>query len=248
MKNKIVHVLVLAALLCGGCAVMEDSQKKASYHFQMGVSYLMEKNYTKALVELTEAEKINPGDPDLQNRLGQAYFFKGKYEIAEQKYLKALALRPDFSDARNNLGVNYLEMQRWDDAIKQLKLVVDDIFFQNHDDASMNLALAYHGKGDNETALTMLRPVVARNPKNPVAHMNLGRIYNAEERVGMAIEEFSKAVELDRDFAKAYYFLGLSYLKTKNISMALKTFQEVVRTAPDTEIGQLSREYIDALK
>jgi len=248
MKNKIVQAGVLAALLCCGCAVMEESQKKASYHYQMGVSNLLEKNYTKALVELTEAEKLNPDDPDLQNQLGQAYFFKEKFEIAEKKYLRALELRPQFSEARNNLGVNYLEMQRWDDAIQQLKLAADDIFYQNHDDASMNLALAYHGKGDNGTALAILRPIVARNPKNPIAHVNLGRVYNAEGRVSLAIAEFTKAVEINRDFARAYYYLGLAHLKAKDMPLAQKAFEEVVRIAPDTEIGQLSREYIDVLK
>ncbi|MEA5113586.1 MAG: tetratricopeptide repeat protein [Geobacteraceae bacterium] len=248
MKNNIVSALVLAFLLCGGCAAMEESHNKATYHYQMGQSYLAERNYTKALVELTEAEKLMPDDPDLLNRLGLAYYFKGKYELAEQKYLKALELRPVFSDARNNLGVNYLEMRRWDDAIKQFNTVTDDLFFQNHDDACMNLALAYHGKGDNATALTMLRPVVARNPKNAAAHLNLGRIYNADERVDLAIAEFKKAVELNRDYATAHYYLGLAYLKQKNISLALKAFNEVVRIVPDAEIGQLSKEYVDMLK
>ncbi len=248
MKNNIVSAVVLALLLCGGCAVMEESQKKATYHYQMGQSYLAERNYTKALVELTEAEKLMPDDPDLLNRLGLAYYFKGKYEIAEKKYLKALELRPVFSDARNNLGVNYLEMQRWDDAIKQFKMVTDDLFFQNHDDASMNLALAYHGKGDNTTALAVLRPVVARNPQNAAAHLNLGRVYNADERVELAIGEFKKAVEINHDYATAHYYLGLAYLKEKNMSLALKAFKEVVRIAPDAEIGQLSKEYVDMLK
>ncbi len=248
MKNKIVQALVLAAFLCGGCAVMEESQKKATYHHQMGQSYLAERNYTKALVELTEAEKITPDDPDLLNRLGLAYFFKGKFEIAEKKYLKALELRPVFSDARNNLGVDYMEMKRWDDAIRQFKMVTDDLFFQNHDEACMNLALAYHGKGENATALSLLRPVVARNPKNAAAHLNLGRIYNADERTELAVAEFRKAVELNRDYATAHYHLGLAYLKEKNITLALKAFQEVVRIAPDAEIGQMSKEYVDMLK
>ncbi len=248
MKMQFVLALVLAVFLCGGCAVMDESQKKASYHYQMGQSYLAERNYTKALVELTEAEKLMPDDPDLLNRLGLAYYFKGKYEMAEQKYLKALQLRPAFSDARNNLGVDYLEMRRWDDAIRQLKTVTDDIFFQSHDDACMNLALAYHGKGDNATALSLLRPVVARNPKNAAAHLNLGRVYNADERVELAVAEFKKAVEINRDYAMAHYYLGLAYLKEKNISLALKSFREVMRIVPDSEIGQMSREYVDMLK
>ena len=70
---------------------------------------------------MTEAEKLTPDDPDLLNKLALAYFYKQRYELAEQRYLKALKLRPGSSEYRNNLGVNYLQMNRWDNAIQQFK-------------------------------------------------------------------------------------------------------------------------------
>jgi Tfp pilus assembly protein PilF len=149
-------LVFVTVAVCFGCAAMEASEKKASYHYQMGLSFLAEGNYTRALIDLTEAEKITPNDPLLMNYLGQAYFFKKRYDLAETKYLKAIAIKPTFSEARNNLGVNYLEMQRWDDAIIQLTMVKDDIFYQSHDAACMNLALAYYGKGDYQSALSFL--------------------------------------------------------------------------------------------
>ena len=92
-----------------GCATGEAGKKQASYHYQMGLSYLGENNATGALVELTEAEKTDPDNPELLNYLGLAYYRKNKFELAEQKYLKALALKPNFPEARNNLGVDYLD-------------------------------------------------------------------------------------------------------------------------------------------
>jgi len=248
VKKACMTLALLVAFLVTGCAAMEASKKKASYHYQMGQSFLAEGNYTRALIDFTEAEKITPDDPQLLNYLGQVYYLKKRYDLAEPKYLKAIAIRPDFSEARNNLGVNYLEMQRWDDAIHQLKIVTDDIFYQNHDNASMNLALAYLGKGDYATALAILRPVVTRNPRNPVARMYMGRVYFADDRVDLAIEEFRKSIELNRNYAKAHYNLALAYLKTRDIAAAKSEFGEVVRIDPDGEFGQLSREYLDILK
>lgn len=248
MKNLLLTLVVLVSLLGPGCAAMEASRKKASYHYQMGLSFLAEGNYTRALIDLTEAEKITPDDPQLLNYLGQVYYLKKRYDLAESKFLRAISLRPKFSEARNNLGVNYMEMQRWDDAIKQLTIVVDDLFYQNHDDACMNLALAYFGKADYARALSILRPVISRNPRNPVARMNMGRIYMADEKVTLAIEEFRKAIELNKDYARARYNLALAYLKIQDVSAAKKEFQEVIRIDTDGELGQLSREYLDMFK
>ncbi|NMC74000.1 MAG: tetratricopeptide repeat protein [Geobacteraceae bacterium] len=248
MRSIFLIMTFLTVAVCTGCSVLEASQKKASYHYQMGLSFLAEGNYTRALIDFTEAEKITPDDPLLLNYLGQVYFLKKRYDLAETRYLRAIAIRPAFSDARNNLGVNYLEMKRWDDAINQLTIVKDDIFYQNHDAACMNLALAYFGKGDYATALTLLRPVVSSNPRNPVARMNLGRVYFADEKIGLAIAEFKKSIELNRDYARAHYNLALAYLKIQETASAKAEFNEVIRIDADGELGQLSREYLEMLK
>lgn len=249
---KLRHVplwaLLSLSLLNAGCAMGEAARKKASYHYQMGLSYLGESNVTGALVELTEAEKLNPDDPELQNYLGLAYYRKNKFEIAERKYLRAIALKPGYSEARNNLGVDYLELKRWDDAIYHLKMVTDDIFYQNQESANINLGLAYFGKGDYPKALSVLRSLVGNNPRNPRARVSLGKVYLSLDKAELAIMEFKRAVELHRDYANAHYNLGLATLKAKDNKAAVAAFREVVRIAPDSEIGQLSREYIDLLK
>ncbi|MRR36831.1 tetratricopeptide repeat protein, partial [bacterium] len=196
---KRLFVLIgMAFFSLAACAVTDASRKQASYHFQMGLSYLGESDATRALIELAEAEKLTPNDPALLNSLGLAYFYKKRYDLAEFKYRRAIELKPDYSEARNNLGVNYLEMQRWDDAVAQFTLVLADLFFINHEDARINLGLAYLGQGDYPKALDILRQSVATFPQNIVARVGLGRVYFAMGRNDLAIQEFSKAIELNR--------------------------------------------------
>ncbi|HEX9023106.1 MAG TPA: tetratricopeptide repeat protein [Geobacteraceae bacterium] len=241
-------IVPAGALLCSACAFNESARKQGSYHYQMGVAYFNEKNMAAALTELTEAEKYDDENPELYNYLGMAYFVKKKFDIAEQKYLRALALKQNFSEVRNNLGVDYLEMRRWDEAIFQFKLVTEDIFYPNQAAANINLGLAYFGKGDYLKALSNFHSVVANYPRDPRGRLNLGRVYFALDKLDLAIEEYRKAIELNRDYANAYYNLGMVYLKTKDNHAAMTAFQEVLRIAPDSEIGQLSREYLDTLK
>ncbi len=236
------------SLFISACAMGEASQKKASSHFQLGLAYLGENNISGALVELTEAEKLNPDDPELQFNLGKAYFLKNRYDIAEQKFLRAVALKPEFSEARYNLGLVYIEMKRWDEAVYQFKMVTEDIFYQNQEFASINLGIAYLNKGEYPKALSTLRAVVNSYPRSPIAKVYLGQVYLKLDKVEVAILEFKRAVELNKNYANAHYNLGLAYLKAKDNPDALAAFREVVRIAPETEIGRHSREYLDLLK
>lgn len=236
------------SFLLQGCALTGEQQKKFTYHLQMGMSKLGEKNPTGALVELTEAERISPDDPDLLFYLARAYFEKRKFLLAEDRYLKLLKEKPDYSAARNDLGVTYLEMQRWDDAIAQFKLVLDDIFYQGHNEARLNLGLAYYGKGDYAKALTELRPLLTSAPRDPRPRYNMGRVYHAMGQTDLALVELRRAVEILPSFAPAHYQLALVYQKEGKTSQARDSFNEVVRLVPDAELGQLAREQLQLLK
>jgi len=248
MNSTARFVSVLFVTLVVGCASNAKVKKNASYHFQMGVSYLNERNYTGALNELTEAEKLTPDDPELLFNLGLAYYYKNQYHAAEQRFLTALELRKGFSQARNYLGDTYLRMKRWDDAIVQFTIVSEDLFSADQENAGMNLGLAYLGKGDTATALSILRPRVAANPRNPAAHLFLGRAYFADSKVGLAIVEYREAIRIAPDYAEAQYYLGLALLKANKPDEARNAFREVVRLSPYSELGQLSKEQLDALK
>lgn len=238
----------LALLLIGGCALGAASRKQATYHYQMGLSYLGENNVTGALVEFTAAEKIDPDNHELQNYLGIVYFRKNKLDIAEKKYLRAIALKPDYSDARNNLAVAYLEMKRWDDALYQLKLVTEDIFYPNQSAAGINLALAHFGKGEFTQAMAILRPLAATYPLDPVIRYNIGRIYYATDRIDLAIVEYNKTIEIYPNYPQAHYSLGQACMKQGDKKAASKAFREVIKIAPDSEMAILSKEYLDLLK
>lgn len=239
----------IVLLLCSGCTGIGSAvSKQADYHFQMGVSHLAEDNVTSALVELSNADRLAPDQPETLYYLGLAYFRKGKFELAEQKYLRALSLKPDYTIVRNELGVNYLEMHRWDDAINQLKLVIEDIFHANQTAASINLGLAYYGKGDYPKALEIFRVIVVENPGEPRGRLHLGKVYFAMDRVDLAMAEYRKALQLFPDYAQAHYQMALASLKAKDTASSIASFREVVRIAPDTEIGHLAREHLDLLK
>ncbi|MBL0225220.1 MAG: tetratricopeptide repeat protein [Geobacteraceae bacterium] len=247
------RVITLILLLCiAGCASNREPQfgksDPAAYHYQMGLSYLGERNYTSALVELTEAEKLDPDNPELLYNLGLAYIGKKRPDLAEQRFQRALILKPNYTAVRNDLGVAYLELKRWDNAIQQFKIVKDDLFYESNESATLNLGLAYLGKGDYPKALEELRSAVAGNPRNPVFRISLGRVWFAMDKTEQAIAEYKKALEIFRDYGDAHFYLGLAYLKLNNTEAARASFKETVRIIPENERGRSALEYLDLLK
>lgn len=220
----------------------------ASYHYQMGLSYLGERNYTSALIDLTEAEKLDPDNPDVLYNLGMALIGKKRPDLAEAKFLKAIRLKPNFSVARNDLGVAYLDLKRWDSAIMQFKIVKDDLFYDNNENVSINLGLAYLGKGDYPKALEVLQGVVAMNPRKIEARLSLGRVWFAMDKSEQAITEYKNALGIYRDYGAAHYYLGQAQLKLNRVDAARASFKEAVRLIPDNELGRAALGYLDLLK
>jgi len=243
---------MLLLLTVSGCvSARGQSNPKpnpASYHYQMGLSYLGERNYTSALFDLTEAEKLDPENPDVLYNLGMAFIGKKRPDLAEAKLLKAISLKPNFSVARNDLGVAYLDLKRWDSAIQQFKIVKDDLFYDNNENAAINLGLAYLGKGDYHKALKELQAVAALNPRNPVVRLSLGRVWFAMDKSEEAIVEYTKALEIYRDYGAAHYYLGQAQLKLNRLNAARASFKEAVRLIPDSELGRAAFGYLDLLK
>lgn len=253
MKKSCYITGLMLLLMCATGCVSGRGQgttkpNPASYHYQMGLSYLGELNFSSALFELTEAEKLDPDNPDVLYNLGMAYIGKKRPDLAEAKLLKAITLKQNFSVARNDLGVAYLDLKRWDSAIQQFKIVKDDLFYDNNENATINLGLAYLGKGDYSKALEELQAVATLNPRNPVVRLSLGRVWFAMDKSELAISEYTKALDIYRDYGAAHYYLGQAQLKLNRIDAARASFKETVRLIPDKELGRAASGYLELLK
>lgn len=248
MRIELQLVTLAMTVTLAGCAVTSPSGRPSAYHYQMGLSYLEERNFTAALTELTEAEKMEQNNPELQYNLGRALVGRRRLDLAEQKFLKALALRPKYSEARNDLGVLYLETGRWDNAIQQFKAVKDDLFYPQPEFAQINLGLAYLGKGDYPAAMAEFNAIQAINPRNPIVRVSIGRVLFAQGQTERAIAEYRRALEIAPEYANGHYQLGLALMKQSRLTEARESFKEVARIVPDSEIGRAAMGYVDLLR
>ncbi len=73
------------------------------------VAYKELKNYSKALEEITIAQKYNPNNAGIYNNMGTIYTDMKDYNNAIKSYLQALKFAPKFDIIYKNLSVNYYQ-------------------------------------------------------------------------------------------------------------------------------------------
>ena len=82
----------------------ERISRRANMHYHLG-NALMQKNLLQeAMVEYKEALRLRPNYPDIRNRLGELYARRGAYNLAQEEFLAALTVNPQYVGALVNLG------------------------------------------------------------------------------------------------------------------------------------------------
>lgn len=71
------------------------------------------------------------------------------------------------------------------------------------------------------------------SPSDPKTHNNLGDVYGRQGNLQKAAEEFSKAIELNPNYADAYHNLGNTYQQMGSPSAALQLYQKAYEINPN---------------
>jgi len=77
---------------------------------------------------------------------------------------------------------------------------------------------------------------------------NIGLVYVKQYNLIEAKKHFEKSVELNPSLYDAQFFLAETYLKIRDTGNAKKSFQQVIRVAPQSPFAQRAREYLQSLR
>ncbi|MFH1119726.1 MAG: tetratricopeptide repeat protein [Bacteroidota bacterium] len=93
-------------------ATVQAGRKKYPDNFQLLIQetniYLASKENEKAMANLREAIKTDPQNPTIHYAVGVNYFTMNNLTEAEQSYLRAIEIKPDYFEANYNLGALYV--------------------------------------------------------------------------------------------------------------------------------------------
>lgn len=172
-----------------------------------------------------------PWDSRAHNNLGVFYENSGQIEIAQQEFMKAIQLDPDYAAAHFNLGTIYLKSGNLTDAEREFMTTLK--LYPNHFKAHYNLGRLYGTYGKVEEATREYQSALELNPYDPKTHNNLGNIYDDLGRTDEAITEYKLALRLSPDYATAHFNMGVAYLRKGLVESAKAEFAIALKINPD---------------
>lgn len=255
LSMKLKSLIVIAALLCPlfllSCTYTPWHRDQADASLKKGMALIEAEQYLGALKELLEADKNAPNDAVINYHLGIAYLGRGLREMAMEKFQKAVSLKNDYSEAHNYIGILYMDMGQWEKAINSFDKALKNYLYANPEHALMNSGWAYYNLQNYDKALSCYQQASIQDKLailKPDIEKNIGLIYIKQSRLAQAKEHLEKSVALNPSLYDAHFFLAETYLQIRDTANAKKSFQQVIKLAPQSSFGQKSREYLRSIQ
>ena len=254
MKLKtlsIVCFLTISSMIVTSCTGLNTAQNKrmAEVKRNVGEAYMRQGDYTSALRELLEAEKLYTEDPIVHNSLGLCYMNKKRISDAIIHFKKAVAIKPSYAPARNNLGTAYLALKEWDTAIAIFKEITNDALYGTPHYPLSNIGLAYYHKGQYKTALGYYQKALKIEETFVNALRGAGRSYLALNDGRMALRYLERAVQHAPKMAQIHYELGEAYLLVGRTNQAVVSYETAVEfSPPESEVAIKAKQRIRSVR
>lgn len=246
-RNTTLSAIILF-ILWGLSACATVDKETASLHNNLGAAYLKSGQYTSALKEFKLAEEYDPKDPVIHYYLGISYLQTHRHDKAIAEFKKAIDLRPNYSEAHNYLGTVYLAMESYDDAIEEFQAALTNELYDTPAIAFNNLGWAYYKKGEYKRAVATYKEGLKRDPNNNIPfliHKNTGMAYLADGKINNAIHHLKEALRIAPYIAESHYWMGMSYLKKRDMKKAIQELRTTFEISPDSEFGQRARKELE---
>lgn len=229
-------------------AISLDPRHVSSYK-ELGQVYLKQREYEKAMVLYRRAISVKPDVFELHMGLshslanlnledealaalnrgiladpsGADAFHRKLVQTDPAKWLetfkKGSETGPEALEAYNNLGVAYLYLKRYAEAMDIFERLI--LLDPRHASAYNNLGKAHYEQGDNERAINNFKRAIEIAPEVPLPYINLARVYIDAQRYEDAIKTCQRALVVRSDYAKTYYTLGLAHLAAGDRTSAI---------------------------
>jgi len=166
-------------------------------------------SFLRAKVAASKALEIDPSSADAHASLGYAtMYFDWDFNRAENEFQQAIEINPNLASAHQWYAYLLMAKEHPDEARLQIDLArqLDPLSVPINTD----MAFTYYYSGHPGEAIRFIRTALSMNPKFPLAHFWLGRIYTAESRYPEALAELKSAEPL-RNWQPTMAALGYLY-------------------------------------
>jgi len=228
MPERRLLAILLVILLVADVSVGAQDPAGARQVYERAVALEGQGNHAAALSLLWEASGLAPRDADIQNRLGEALERIGALDAAVEAYRRALAARPAFRNASNNLILALVKTGKGPEAVARARALVGEA--PGDPDRYFTLGLA-QSEQDVDGAIDTFRKVLELAPKHTLARYNLALVLRRADRLQEALAELERALAIEPR-PEAHYTMGVIYWHQGDLDRAAASLRAAVRLEP----------------
>lgn len=175
---------------------------------------------------------------------GQKCIEKNDFTKAEQALKKALEIFPDYYDALDLLGSEYVKLGKHDLGVPMLQRAIEVNRVGWHSYYSLGVAMLELKHKDD--GLQNLRRACELNPESPNANMRLGMVLaSSSETQEEAIACFNRcAAKAGKQIPDVYLYLASLYSNRKQYREAVEALEKYLKVTPAGEDQKQQREKI----
>src|SRR5579883_2261686 len=233
-KWRVVVGAILALTVIAGMVfslVHGQKGKKRDRHLSQGLELFQQKDYEQALVEYTEAIRLDPACAVAYANRASIYFNQGELDKAINDCDRALELDAKLMLAYANRAGAYLNKGELDAAIDDCSRALE--LSPQSSLAYANRGAAYFNKGDFDRAIADCSQAVANDPSLSLSYLNRAAAFLAKGDNDGAISDCSQALKINPALARAYALRGLAVFNKGDDLASIEDADEALRRDPN---------------
>jgi tetratricopeptide (TPR) repeat protein len=196
--------------------------------FNLSNALFQKKQYDSALIHAQKTITLNPGHEKANQLAGIILYEQGQLNQALIYFNAALTINPKSTAAHHYKGIIFLRQKRTDKALASFKKALV------HDpDNQETRQLVQHIEAKLTTEEQHLLQELEKNPNNDGLRVQLGKIYQAQNLSGKAIEQYKLVIRQHPESIETLYCLASTYADQGEYSIAISCIEQAMSYQPD---------------
>lgn len=219
-----------------------NSAEIAITNLQLGIGYMREGQYEKALEKLNRAKEAEPDYPPVYNALGVLHQSMGVYDVAEESFKTAIRLNPEDSSVLNNYGLLLCQTLRFEEADTIFIKAANNPLYTTPELAFNNAGACALDQGKTELAKTYLEAALKNNSRLGPALIQMSEITYEQGNYTSARDYLERYLALYQHTPKSLW-LGIRVEEALGDKNAVSSYALLLRNQfSESEEAELLRQ------
>lgn len=217
-----------------GTIVKKDPEKAAKVRTQLAAEYIRTGDLDAAKRALDQALEAGARDSTANMMMGvllQQEGSKENMEKADAYFKRAISIDSKNAQARNNYGTYLFQMERYNEAIEQLRIAGASLGYDQRFRALENLGRTYMKVGDVANAEKSFKQALTVNRDSVISMLELAEIFYLQRNIPSASQLYEQYVRVtgQKNQSPRALWIGLRIARANNDTMGMQVLVNQLR-------------------